>query len=328
MRSTPGVDSETLRRRNRICRIVHGKNSNFNIAAGLALAIFLWGGNNAATKWLVQSWPPVAVGGTRFLCAGLLMVGLLRWTSWFGGVVDIPRDVSRRLWLRTGLSLAVYIVCFNWAMRLTSASHVTLYLGASPVWALLWEERPRKSWQSLRRYGAALFALAGAATLFWPALRDAKTNLYGEMLALVCSVLWTVYGRECRSLGARLPGAEIAAQTMWRSGVWLLPLSVLEVGLAPQLDWNVAAVGVQIACIFFGGVVAYGLWNNALRFWPASRVLLFNNLIPVSTMAWAHFTLGETVTRTFWMAMLLIVAGVALGQSDLLRCPDKVLPPE
>ncbi len=43
-------------------------------------------------------------------------------------------------------------------------------------------------------------------------------------------------------------------------------------------------------------------------------MLLFNNLIPLSTMTWAHFWLGEPVTHTFWTAMALIVAGVALGQ--------------
>jgi drug/metabolite transporter (DMT)-like permease len=307
---------------------VRGQNSNFAIATGLVLAIFLWGGNNAATRWLVQSWPPVTIGGTRFLCAGLLMVGLFRCTNWFGGAVAITRGVSRHLWLRTGLSLAVYIVCFNWAMRLTSASQVTLYLGASPVWALLWEERPQKSWRSLKRYGAAALALAGVATLFWPALRDAKTNLIGEVLGLVGSVLWTVYGRACRALGAQLPGAEVAAQTMWRSGVWLLPAAAVEIASATELNWSLKAAGVQIFCIVAGGVVAYACWNNALRCWPASRVLLFNNLIPVSTMAWAYFCLGEAVTRTFWMAMLLIVAGVVLGQSDLLKRTDKVMPPE
>ena len=31
-------------------------------------------------------------------------------------------------------------------------------------------------------------------------------------------------------------------------------------------------------------------------------------------MLWAHFTLGELVTPTFWLAMALIFAGVIAGQ--------------
>lgn len=298
---------------------VRGLNSNFAIAASLVFAIFLWGANNVGTKWLVRSWPPAAIGSTRFICAGLLMVGLFRWTNWFGRAAAIDRNVNRRLWLRGGLILALYIACFNWALRFTSASHVALYLGASPVWALLWEERPVKSLRSLRRYGAAALALGGVVTLFWPALRNSKTSLVGEALGLACSVLWTCYGRECRAMSEHLPGAEVAAHSMWRAGVLLLPLAVIEIFTATWIwNWSFAAAGVQAYCIVAGGVVAFGLWNNALRFWPASRVFLFNNLIPLSTTTWAHFCLGEAVTSTFWVAMLLIVAGVMLGQSDFL----------
>jgi len=152
--------------------------------------------------------------------------------------------------------------------------------------------------------------------------------LIGEALGITGSVLWIVYGHETRALGAQLPGAEVAAHTMWRAGVWLMPLAMVEIAMASKLSWSTMMIGVQWYCIVAGGVVAFALWNNALRFWPTSRVLLFNNLIPLSTMTWAHFCLGEMVTRTFWMAMLLIVAGVVLGQSDLLKRTNGFAPPE
>lgn len=305
-----------------------GKHSNWAVASTLLFTIFLWGGNNVGTKWLVQSWPPGFIGCTRFFCAGLLMVGLFRWTDWFGAAVRPSRVQSRQLWLRTGLALAAYIMCFNWAMRLTSAAHVALYLGASPVWALLWEERPQKSWRSLLRYGAAILALAGVVTLFWPALHDARLNPIGELCGIVGSVLWTIYSHESRRLSLEIPGAEVAAQTMWRAGVWLMPFAAAELALAAPVVWKLNDVIIQVACILGGGVVAYACWNNALRLWPASRVFLFNNLIPISTMTWSHLCLGETVTKTFWVAMLLILAGVALGQIGFLKFEQKVLPPD
>jgi len=77
-----------------------------------------------------------------------------------------------------------------------------------------------------------------------------------------------------------------------------------------------AHLGVQSLAILFGGVVPYALWNSALRHWQTSRVMLFNNFIPLSTTTWAHCALGEPITPTFCAAMVLIVAGVALGQMD------------
>ena len=129
-------------------------------------------------------------------------------------------------------------------------------------------------------------------------------------------------------LGAHLSGAEVSAHTMWRAGVLLLPLGGVEIvksGLVMRADLLL----VQLYCIVAGGVVAFAIWNNALRHWPASQVLLFNNLIPLSTMSWAHFWLKEPVTPTFWLAMILIVAGVVLSQTNWQKIlAATALPPE
>ena len=311
------------------------KKSNGAIVATLVLAVVFWGASNAGMKHILggagaahstDTWPPVWTGSTRFLCGGIVMLLVMRWTSWFGALMPLTAVENRRLWLRGGLSLALYVVVFNEALYFTAASHVALYLGASPVWALVWEERPSWTRRSAQRYGAAALALSGVVVLFWPALRSATAGWIGEVMGLMASVLWAYYGRQCRALGARLSGAEVSAHTMWRAGLMLLPVALAEV-VKLSMDrghgfvllgrgfWRPDLVLVQIYCFVGGGVFAYGLWNNALRHWPTSQVFLFNNLIPLSTMAWSHFCLGEAVTPTFWMAMLLIVCGVILGQA-------------
>jgi len=282
-------------------------------AASLLFVIFLWGGNNVGTKWLVASWPPIWTGGVRFLLAGLLLLAVLRFTSWLGEYRPLTSVQRRQLWLRGGLSLALYIVAFNWALRLTAASHVALYLGASPVWSLLWEERPQRTWASARRYGAALLALGGVLVLLWPAVSAARTDLIGEFLGLLSGMLWANCSHQMRILSATLGGAEVAAHTMWMSGIALLPFGLAEIA-THGLPINAGSLGVMAFCILFGGVIPYALWTNALRHWRTSRVMLFNNLIPLSTMTWAYFFLRESVTPTFGVAMVLIIAGVLLGQ--------------
>jgi len=308
---------------------VSRSKSDAAIASSLLFAIFLWGGNNAGTRHIVTHWPPVWTGGTRFALAGLLLLALLRWTTWFGKPTRLDPQMSRRLWWRGGLSLAVYIVSFNWALRYTSASHVALYLGASPVWALLWEGMPEKSWRTLQRYGAATLALIGVLVLFRPALQAGTgANWIGESFGLAASVLWTNYGRQVRALGASLSGVEVSAHTMWRAGLLLLPIGIAEaIRHPPELRTDL--ILIQVYCIVAGGVAAFGMWNNALRHWATSRVLLVNNMIPLSTMTWSHFCLGEPVTTTFWLAMVLIVSGVILGQTNWQRfLPASNVPPE
>jgi len=240
---------------------------------------------------------------------------LLRFTNWFGERRVLDADLRRRLWWRGGLSLAAYIAAFNFSLQFVPVSHVAVYLGAAPIWALLWEGWPGRNWSSVRRYGAAALALAGVIVLFWPALKSGGGSWPGELLGLLSSVLWTNYGRQCRALGAKLSGAETTAHTMWGAGVLLLPISMMELA-RHGLPWKPDVALVQLYCIIAGGVIAFGIWTQALRYWPASQVLLFNNLIPLSTMSWAYFWLKEPITPTFWLAVGLVIAGVLIGQAN------------
>ena len=287
--------------------------SNGALAASLLAAIFLWGGNNVGVKHLVRFWPPIWTGSVRFLCAGCLMLALLRWTNWFGAP---GAETARpgRSWWPGSLALAAYIIAFNVAMLFTTASNVALCLGAAPVWALLWEGKPARNWRSVQRFAAAGLALAGVVILFWPSLRFQQGRWVGDALALLSSILWTTYGRQCRLMGAAASGAAITAHTMWRAGLVTLPLGLVEFAFRPPV-WQMDLAAIQGYGVVCGGVIAFALWNNALRHWPASQVFLFNNLIPLSTVAWAHFCIDEPITPTFWLAMLCIVGGVLLGQT-------------
>jgi len=68
---------------------------NVAIAGSLLFVVFLWGGNNAGTKWLVASWPPIWTGGIRFLLAGLLLLAVLRFTSWLGEYRPLTSGLRR-----------------------------------------------------------------------------------------------------------------------------------------------------------------------------------------------------------------------------------------
>ena len=304
-----------------------GKKSNGAITATLLLAIFLWGANNAATKYIVKFWQPGWIGCSRLLCGGIVMMGILKWTRWMGTLSPLTPAMNRNLWLGGALGLAVYIEVFNWALYFTSPSHVALYLGMSPVWTLLWDEPPSFSWSSAQRYAAAGLALTGVVVLFWPALHTGSSRWVGELFGFSASILWANFGRQCRALGAKLSGAEISAHTMWRAGVWLIPIALYEIarhGLLLRAD----LIALQTYCFIGGGILAYAFWNNALRHWPTSRVFLFNNLIPLSTMAWAWVCLGEPVTRTFWLATVCVMVGVIMGQARWPKIITANWPPE
>jgi drug/metabolite transporter (DMT)-like permease len=301
-----------------LIRAVNEKPTNGTIAAGLVVAIILWGQNNAATKYMVGYWPPIAIGTTRFLAAGLILLGVLHWTDWLGRSEPVSPELNRRLWKVSFFSLAAYIACYCMAIRFTSASNVALHLGTAPVWALIWEERPQWTWRSAQSYAAALLAVTGVFILVWPNLRGRTGSWVGDVFGFGASLLWTSYGRQCRALSKSLLPPEVSACTFWRAGVILLPVAILEI-LTKGMPMRTNLVLIQLYCIMASGVVAFILWNKGLRWWPTSRVYLFNNLIPISTMLSASVLINERISPTFWTAMICIVGGVLLGQTNWKR---------
>jgi drug/metabolite transporter (DMT)-like permease len=303
---------------------VSEQKNDFTIGGGLLFAVVLWGANNAGTKWLVGSWPPIATGSTRFLAAGLILLAGVRFFAPAAAGVKFPAGIWRSLWLRGGLSLAAHVLFYALALRRIPVSHIALYLGASPVWALLWEGRPRWNFISGQRYGTALLALAGVYILFSPALRQGQSNLAGECLGLLASFTWANYSRQSRRLASNVNGVTVAAHSMWMAGVWLLPVGIYEI-VTHGIILDAPHLGVQAFCILFGSVVPYAFWNSALRLWRTSRVMLFNNFIPLTTTLWAYLLLHEPITPTFCAAMALIVTAVLLGQMDwqkIFRLPE------
>lgn len=287
--------------------------SNATIVAELVLATVLWGGNNVAVKYQVRYWPPIFTASVRFLLAGLVLVVVMRWTDWLGKPAKIDARFARRLWTHGATSLALYIMVFVWALKLTSPATVALFMGTSPVWALIWEERPSRT--SAPRYAAATLALAGVVVLFLPGLHAGSSTWIGNTLAFAASIFWTFYSRQCRTFGSVMSGIELTGHTFWRSGVLLLPLAAIEV-ITRGVVWNTTAVVLQVYAVLFSGLLAFGLWNDALRVWPTSRAFLFGNLIPITTMIFAHYFMDEPVTPRFWIALSLILSAVLLGQTD------------
>jgi len=75
----------------------------------------------------------------------------------------------------------------------------------------------------------------------------------------------------------------------------------------------------QVYSIIGAGVVAFALWTHGLNHWPTSRVMLFVNLIPLTTVLCSRIFLNETVQIHFWYAMLCVMLGVFLGLANLNR---------
>ena len=171
------------------------------ITGMLCVTVLLWGANNTGLKFLVGAWPPLWVICSRIWLVAAILFVLLRATRWFGEWTPVAPNIGRAMWLRAGLTLAAYFTAITFSLRYISAPQMALHLATSPVWGLVWEQHqagPRS--HTIRRYGAAFLALGGVAVLLGPKLNFGAMDWHGDALAQIASILWTLYGRQCRGL--------------------------------------------------------------------------------------------------------------------------------
>ena len=165
-------------------------------------------------KSLVREWPPMWIACSRMWCVGAIFFLLLRWTDWFGATHAMTPELRRDVWRRASLTLAVYVVSFTVALRFTSASHVALYLGTSPVWALL---------AGMLRFipyvgfpaAAACAALAAASNAASVWASSACSAVSWSAVAADCAASPSSCGLSASASGMKRPPAPRAMQ-IWR----------------------------------------------------------------------------------------------------------------
>lgn len=283
-------------------------------------AIILWGGNNVFIKLLLKSWPPLFTGSTRFLIGGTVLAACIRWIPALRPKTYPTTEQRRDLWWRGAVILAFYNLACNWCLLYIPASHFALHLAASPVWALIWEEGLRIRRHAVPRYLAAGLTVAGVAVLLYPALIGGG-HWFGELLAMAAGLLWTAYNRECRRLSQGMSGLVVTSGTVWRAGVLMALPAAIEVAIRPSFSITAATLGLQAYSIVAGSIAAYACWNWALTHWPVSRVALWGNLIPLTTMACGAWLIGEKLSPSSGLALGLILGGVVLGQTRFKPAP-------
>lgn len=281
----------------------------WKIVSAIGIAIFLWSGNNVATKIVITEWPPMWATCLRFTVSSCILLSAIRFFPSLGKRRPIDSDLRRRLWLGPGLSFTVYIMAFVWALKFTTASNVAVYFATSPVFAMLWDhyEGQRMPWK--RMLIAACLTLIGVVWLFLPTLSGTQFGWIGDGLALTGSLLWVHFSHLTRKFQKLLPAAQLNGEIFLRTAILLSPFALYD-QVNASIPWNTNAVIAHIYATIGPTIVAFMAWSFALKHWPTSKVMLFVNWVPLLTALWAKVILDESIHSNFWVAMVCVAAGV------------------
>ncbi len=276
---------------------------------GLLFAM-LWASASVATKFGVQSVPPLVLAEVRFLLAG---AGMLLFA--YGIQRHNPLPTAQewgRLTVFAALNTTLYLGMFVLALSQVSAGIGSLATATNPLFisliSAIWLRR-RLRWQE----GAGLvLGVLGVSLATYPLLGKAYATVPGLLMLLASMVSVSVATVYYARFSWRLPNLVINGWQVFIGGLLLLPATLLTTHpAAVHFDTRFwVAVGWLIGPV---SVVALQLWFSLVRA-DAIRASLWLFLCPPFGFVYSALLLGEPITAYTVAGTLLVIGGLVLGR--------------
>lgn len=287
--------------------------------AAFAAICVIWGTTFAAIRVAIETIPTLLVGGIRFLIAGLL---LLLIAAWRGARFPKRGREWRDLVIAGVLMAGVGNTLVVYAEHELSSGLAALLAATIPIWMAAMEAILGFASLTPRKIAGLVLGFGGVGFLVAPAIGRVDLSLrfllaVGAMqLSAICWNSGTLISRRHRTSAD--PTAASVVQLL--AGGVAVTLAALASREYPTL--SMFSVRSSIAVLYLavlGSVVAYTAYNYAQTKLSAGRVSSYAYVNPAIAVLTGALLLHEPMTLRMITAMAIILAGVALIQTDRRR---------
>lgn len=283
------------------------------VLLALLVVYVVWGSTYLAIRFAIETLPPFAMAGVRFLVAGLLLYG---WRRARGAPAPPARD-----W-RTAAVVGFFLLLagnggLTWGEQLVPSGLAALVVGTVPLWfVVLAAALPGEDAPDRREWGGVALGLAGVGLLALPegTLGAGAVHPVGGAVVLAASLFWAVgsmYSRRRPMEAGPLLGT---AMTMVAGGVLLLGAATAAGewdALRPDAVSLRSAAGLAYL-IVFGSLLAFSAYTWLLRVERPAVVGTYAFVNPLIAVLLGWTLADEPLTARTVAATVVIVGAVAL----------------
>lgn len=278
----------------------------------MSLFVLFWGGNFILAEVALREMTPITFSVSRFVMGAAMLVSLLyirragTYARVFPGVQ--PGDWPRLLAVSVlGGTLAPWLGIEG--LALTHGARASLWLALGPALSsaigYFWHTE-RIGWIGYTGIGLAGFGTFALAAESW---QPGGIYWWGDLLLFTALLLTVVELHLIKPLVKRYGAISMAAARTGIGGLLYLLIA------APSLvgeAW-LTLDGWTWFAILFGGAIGVGVGQwvriRALRALGPTRVVIYNNLVPLATLMLAWLTIGTNPSLPELAAGTLIVVG-------------------
>lgn len=279
----------------------------------LALAAVFWGGTFISGKLLATDLSPTVAAFLRFALASAVLLGLT-W-RYHGHLPRINRDDLLPL-LFLGLSgVFAYNVFFFSGLRQIEASRAAIIIANNPVMIAIGAAIFYGENLSPKKIMGIILSVAGAITVV---VRGELSQLFtggvgwGELMIFGCVLSWTTYSLVGRRAMRNFSPLVAVTYSAVAGAVLLLPLALLS-GLGAQVAAGSLTTWGHIGYLaLFGTVLGFVWYYQGIVRIGSTRAGQFINIVPLTAVCLSILLLGEPLTWSLLVGLLLVSAGLYL----------------
>jgi len=284
--------------------------------AAIIGCVLFWGFSFISIKMVGVIFPPMSQGFLRFAIAMIFLYFIKRRLA--------PNEKLRRrdipLLLGAGLSgVTLYFFCENNGVALVTASEASIAVGAIPVltmiadWLSIKVTRNKKSGfprLGIRQWLGAFISIGGVWLVAGVSIAISG-SIMGYIYMTGAALCWVAYSLLTRPLFARCSRIYIV---FWQSAagfICFIPFLLFELG-----QWGTPDAPVILHLVFLGvccTALGYWLYARSLEVLGMSVTAIFINLIPLCTVIFGFFVMGDRLTPLQWLGAGLVIGGVYLS---------------
>ena len=273
------------------------------------LALYLiWGSTYLGIHYALESFPPLAMSGTRFVTAG----GLL-WAFRHGHPTRPAQWASA--WLVGALLLVSGNGLVAWAEQFVTSGQAALLGATAPLWIALWGCY-RQGYPGHATVAGLGLAMLGLSCL----LNQGAQWSIGSLAVLMASLSWAAGSLLGRSLPRPEDSAQFSAMTMLCAGGTLLVLSALSREQSPGAI-TATAVAAWSYLVVVGSVVGLTTYTWLIQNASPTLVSTHNYVNPVVAVVLSGWA-GESLPEHLVGSLLLILGGVAMVGFGRTHLPE------
>jgi drug/metabolite transporter (DMT)-like permease len=296
------------------------RQQRFRVALAFGLVYLLWGSTYLAIRIVVEHIPPAMMGASRYLLAGLPMLG---WCALRGRRIGLTRSGFWRVLAIGVLLLTGGNVVLAWAEQYVPSGLAALIVAVVPIWVAVIESiLPRGERLASRGLAGLALGLAGLGVLMWPRLLAGGVaghmQILGALGLVFCSLSWAAGSILSRRSQLRIDTFVATAWEMTLAGVVNLGI-VLALGDQHRVVWTGRGVAAIFYLVIFGSWIGFTAYIWLLEHVPTSKVATYAYVNPVVAVFLGWLILHESVDVYIAAGSAVIIAGVALVNSSKIH---------